>query len=87
MIIRVETPEDLTAISSLIERPFGRADEARLVDDLRCDGDVSLSLVATEGSLIIGHVLLSRMTAPFPRLVSRLWRFTKIIGAGVLLLP
>ena len=68
MIIRAETPEDRTAISSLIERAFGRADEARLVDDLRRDGDVSLSLVATEGRQIIGHVLLSRMTAPFSAL-------------------
>lgn len=65
MIIRPELRHDETAISTLIERAFGQPDEARLVERLRADGDLVLSLVAeTEGD-IAGHILFSRMDAPF----------------------
>jgi putative acetyltransferase len=33
---------------------------------LHRDGDVAISLVAMEGDDVIGHVVFSRMTAPFP---------------------
>jgi putative acetyltransferase len=47
---------------------FGRDDEARLVTALDEAGDSIVSLVAIEDNVIIGHVLLSRMTAPFAAL-------------------
>jgi putative acetyltransferase len=65
MIIREEQPEDHRAIRKVVIEAFGRADEADLVDALRADGDAVLSLVAAEESGIAGHVLFSRMTAPF----------------------
>ncbi|MGA8110006.1 MAG: N-acetyltransferase, partial [Acidobacteriaceae bacterium] len=44
---------------------FGRPAEAELVKKLREAGDSVLSLVALENSQIVGHILLSRMDAPF----------------------
>jgi putative acetyltransferase len=68
MIVRLETPADIAAIRIVEEIAFGRRDEARLVDDLRADGDAVFSLVAEEEGIIAGHAMFSRMTAPFPAL-------------------
>jgi putative acetyltransferase len=68
MIIRSETSGDVAAIRIVEEVAFGRADEARLIDDLRDAGDSVFSLVAVDGVTVIGHVLFSRMQAPFPAL-------------------
>jgi putative acetyltransferase len=68
MIIRPETPGDLAAIRIVEEVAFGRSDEARLIDDLRAAGDSVFSLVAVDGDTVVGHVLFSRMKAPFPAL-------------------
>src|SRR5258708_920422 len=65
MIIRAEKQDDERAIARVVEQAFGRTDEARLVDRLRSDGDAVISLVADAGSAILGHVLFSRMRAPF----------------------
>jgi putative acetyltransferase len=66
MIIRDERPEeDAAAVRALLEAAFGGPLEAELVDRLRQDGDVVLGLVAEEAGRVVGHVLLSRMTAPF----------------------
>lgn len=65
MFIRNETIADIVNIAAVIERAFGRADEARLVERLRNDGDAAISLVATSGDAVVGHVLLSPMSAPF----------------------
>ena len=62
--IRPEQPSDQGAIAGLVERAFGRAEEARLVAQLRSDGDAWLSLVAAEGDDMVGHVLFSPMSAP-----------------------
>lgn len=56
---------DRAAVRATIEAAFARADEADLVDRLREDGDAEVSLVAVEGGEIVGHVLFSRMKAPF----------------------
>ena len=45
---------------------FGRAAEAVLVDRLRADGHVVLSLVAVDDYRIVGHVLFSRSTITAP---------------------
>ena len=65
MIVRDEEPADIPAIRAVVEVAFGRPLEADLVDRLRADGDTVLSLVAVEGAQITGHILFSRMTAPF----------------------
>jgi putative acetyltransferase len=65
LTIRPEAPADIEAVRSVEEAAFGRPDEAGLVDRLRADGDLVLSLIATQGQLVVGHVALSRMEAPF----------------------
>jgi putative acetyltransferase len=42
--------------------------EARLVERLRAEDDAMLSLVARVGTAAVGHVLFSRLAAPFPAL-------------------
>jgi putative acetyltransferase len=68
MMIRAETLNDSAAIHEVVCAAFGRANEARLVDQLRADGDSVISLVAVDDVLLIGHVMLSRMSAPFEAL-------------------
>jgi putative acetyltransferase len=65
MIIRDEQDEDGAAIAQAVERAFGRADEAWLVERLRRDGDAAISLVAVSDDAVVGHVMLSPMSAPF----------------------
>jgi putative acetyltransferase len=91
--IREEERSDIPAIRELVTAAFGRAVEADLVDRLRADGDAVISLVATEGGGLVGHLLLSRMMAPVRALglapVSVLPARqgvaigSKLIGAGV----
>ncbi len=68
MIVRSETLDDIAAIRIVHEVAFGQRDEAQLVDDLRAAGDSIFSLVAVDDEIVAGHVLLSRMKAPFPAL-------------------
>ncbi len=64
-MIRDAASDDVAAIRRVHLESFPTRAEADLVDDLRADGDAVLSLVAEEGGIIAGHVLFSRMTAPF----------------------
>ena len=59
--VRAETPADFAAIRAINTVAFGGAQEAALVDALRADGDLVLSLVAETGDDIVGHVAFSRM--------------------------
>ncbi|KRQ97343.1 GCN5 family acetyltransferase [Bradyrhizobium jicamae] len=68
MIVRSETHEDIAAIRIVQEVAFGQPDEAQLVDDLRAAGDAIFSLVAVDDGTVAGHILFSRMKAPFPAL-------------------
>jgi putative acetyltransferase len=61
MTIRCESTEERSAIHSVNEAAFGRTDEADLVDSLRSEGVVLLSLVAQIEKRIVGHILFSRM--------------------------
>ena len=45
---------------------FGQKDEADLVDALRADGDVLLSLVVRQSNEIIGHLLMSKLAVVTP---------------------
>ena len=63
LIVRCESAEteERSAVHSLNEAAFGRPDEADLVDRLHAEGTVLVSLVATLGERIVGHILFSRM--------------------------
>lgn len=65
MIIRPETAGDVAAIESVIRQAFGSRNEAcaeaDLVDRLRSDNDLVLSLVAEQDGRIVGHVGFSRL--------------------------
>jgi putative acetyltransferase len=65
MIIRGETEADWAGIRRVQTAAFPGPGEAQLVDQLRADGDLRLSLVAAEGDEIVGHVAFSVMRAPF----------------------
>jgi putative acetyltransferase len=65
MIVRPEAETDFAAIRAVQETAFRRAKEADLVDRLRADGGTVISLVAVKGELVVGHILFSRMAAPF----------------------
>ncbi len=65
MLVRPAGSDDHDAIRTLVEDAFGQADEAGLVDRLRLSGDAAIELVAVDDSTIVGHVLFSRLTAPF----------------------
>lgn len=61
MQIHAERREHRAAIHALTQAAFGRVDEADLVDRLRADGLVRLSLVAVEDGEVVGHVLLTAL--------------------------
>ena len=64
MIIRPEHPIDIPHIFDVNASAFKTNMEARLVDILRADGDLTVSLVAEDDGKIIGHIALSPMQAP-----------------------
>ena len=68
MLIRPANPRDRGAVRSLICAAFASAAEAELVEALDRAGDTQLSLVAEAGEQVVGHVLFSRMAAPFAAL-------------------
>ena len=61
MLVRREEIEDCRAVRLVNEQAFGRQDEADLVDRLRMEGAVLVSLVAEAQGRIAGHILFSRM--------------------------
>jgi len=69
VLIRDEKSVDRPAIHAVVTAAFGRPDEADLVDRLREDGSLVISLVSLDAGVVVtGHVLLSRMDAPFTAL-------------------
>ncbi|MCA9297686.1 MAG: N-acetyltransferase [Phycisphaerales bacterium] len=62
MSIRTEAPEDRDAIHRLLVECFPTDGEANLVDRLRADGDLVISLVALVDHQIVGHVACSPVT-------------------------
>lgn len=60
--IRVEQPGDVPHIRDITAHAFGQRAEADLVDRLRSDGDVLVSLVAVaDRGELVGHILFSRL--------------------------
>jgi predicted N-acetyltransferase YhbS len=65
--IRPEDAGDESAIFALTEAafanmPFSDGDEQHLVERLRADGDLALSLVAEDAERIVGHIAFSRVS-------------------------
>jgi|KBSMisStaDraftv2_1062788.scaffolds.fasta_scaffold482831_2 putative acetyltransferase len=65
-LIREEAPADLGAIRTLNAAAFKTDAEARLVDALREHGRLSLSLVAVEDEVVVGHIAFSPITITRP---------------------
>jgi putative acetyltransferase len=65
MNLRDESAGDHEAIRRLHLTSFPGPGEADLVEQLRKDGDLFISLVALEGRVLAGHVVFSKMAAPF----------------------
>lgn len=59
IVIRPEQNEDAAAIREIDLRAFGGRDEADLVDRLRVSCHDAISLVATIGDLVVGHILFT----------------------------
>ena len=64
MIIRPENPKDIPGIRSLVtaafqDAPHSDGNEAGIVDALRVDGVLTVSLVAEDEGKIVGHVAFS----------------------------
>jgi putative acetyltransferase len=66
VIIRAEAVPDHSMIRQVNEAAFGCADEADLVEALRTEGVVMLSVVAELDRRIVGHILFSRMSIETP---------------------
>lgn len=61
-IIRPETPQDIPAIDQINRLAFERENEAQLVNRLREENAIVLSLVAICDGRIVGHILFSPVT-------------------------
>lgn len=62
--IREEQPGEAEAIHAMVTRafvghPYSDGDEQHVIDSLRDDGDLLLSLVAVEGETILGQITYS----------------------------
>jgi putative acetyltransferase len=62
MIVRAEQPNDIAAVHHVNATAFGRAVEADLVDALRANSHLMLSLVAERGGEVVGHIAFSPAT-------------------------
>ena len=59
MVIRSEQPGDFAAIRAVHASEFPSDAEGRLVDSLRATGRLSVSLVAVDGTRVVGHIAFS----------------------------
>jgi len=62
MIIRHEEPQDTAAIRQVNEQAFGGTGEANAIDALRDRDQLTLSLVAVQDDMVIGHLLFTPAT-------------------------
>jgi putative acetyltransferase len=60
-VMRLEEPRDAAQVRDLLETSFPGFGEAVLVDRLRSDGDIDLSLVAEDQGVVIGYIAFSRL--------------------------
>jgi len=64
IVVRVERPEDQADVRRVIEAAFGRRHEAALVDVLRAEADLAVSLIASVAGTCVGYAGLPRMRSP-----------------------
>lgn len=62
IIYRPEQPGDVTAIHHVNEAAFGQPNEADLVDALRANGQLLISLVAENEGEVVAHIAFSPVT-------------------------
>jgi putative acetyltransferase len=62
LIIRFEGEADTGAISDLAAEAFGSRTEARLIERLRDEGHIVVSLVAVEDGKVVGNVVFSHLS-------------------------
>jgi putative acetyltransferase len=62
LTLRGETPEDTPAIHHIHTAAFGRPTEADLVDVLRRNNALIISLVAVQDGRLVGHIAFSSVT-------------------------
>lgn len=67
VIIRPEQPDDIRTIHDLTAlafapMPFSNGSEPNIIDALRRDGDLTLSLVAVDQDRLFGHIAISPIT-------------------------
>jgi len=62
--IRPECESDWDGVRDVNDAAFGGSAESTLVERLRADGDLTLSLVAVEDGEIVGHIAFSRLEIP-----------------------
>jgi len=60
--IRREGPADSYAVRRVNDLAFGRPDEYQIVEALRTNGGVTLSLVAEAEGEVVGHIMFSPVT-------------------------
>ncbi len=60
--IREEAPADHAAIKRIHNAAFEQKLEADLVDALRADGDLTVSLLAEDHDCVVGHIAFSPVT-------------------------
>lgn len=60
--IRDEELHDTDAVRKVHRQAFAQDDEGRIVDALRANGAVTLSLVAVDHQSIVGHILFSPLS-------------------------
>jgi putative acetyltransferase len=82
IVIRPEQPEDFEAIRTVIAAAFRQTAEAVLVDQLREDGDMVLSLVAEKDGTVVGHVAFSRV-----RILNGQWEYPAVALAPLAVRP
>lgn len=76
IVVRPERPEEVVAIRHITQQAFGRLAEANLVDCLRTQGQVIVSLVAEHCQLIAGHCLFS------PVILETAEQVRRLVGLG-----
>jgi putative acetyltransferase len=60
--IREELSFDRSAVRAVNRLAFGSTEEADLIERLRVDGEIIVSLVATDDDEIVGHILFSELS-------------------------
>lgn len=60
--IRDEQPGDIAAVREVNRQAFGQDDEGRIVDALREHGVATVSLVAVDNHVVVGHIIFSPLS-------------------------